>query len=227
MAQKTDLLGALREALGERPLILSPDVAPARAAVAVVARESAGEPELLFIHRAEHPRDPWSGHMAFPGGRVDPRDADERAAVEREVEEEIGLRLQETAELLGRLHEIQARAREGRLPLGIAPFVYWLEQPAALRVSSEVQDVLWIPLLELVRPENRQSLDYAMGGQVVALPSIAWRGKVIWGLTLRILADLLDRLSVGSVGGWARDRLGLAPQQPLLPSSEFIARLDR
>ena len=51
-----------------------------RAAVAVVGRSGPSGDELLFIHRAEHPLDPWSGHMAFPGGMVDPGDADPLAA---------------------------------------------------------------------------------------------------------------------------------------------------
>ncbi len=41
------------------------------AAVAAVVRQAGDGVEVLFIHRAEDPKDPWSGHMAFPGGRVE------------------------------------------------------------------------------------------------------------------------------------------------------------
>lgn len=55
--------------------------APRRAAVAMVLRGDPARPEVLFIESAEHPLDPWSGHMVFPGGRVDPEDNGPREAV--------------------------------------------------------------------------------------------------------------------------------------------------
>src|SRR5688572_28899501 len=74
------------------PRILTPTAK--HAAVAAVLHEPGeGHPELLFIERAEHPLDPWSGHMAFPGGRVDPGDPGPRHAAERETLEEVGLDL--------------------------------------------------------------------------------------------------------------------------------------
>ena len=67
--------------------------APARAAVAMVLRPAAGgASEVLLIERAEKPGDPWSGHMAFPGGRLDPSDPDPRFTAERETFEEVGPR---------------------------------------------------------------------------------------------------------------------------------------
>ncbi|HYN43940.1 MAG TPA: NUDIX domain-containing protein, partial [Thermoanaerobaculia bacterium] len=56
-----------------------------KAAVAVILRDGDGGVELLFIRRAEHPRDPWSGQMGLPGGRVDPGDASPLAAALRET----------------------------------------------------------------------------------------------------------------------------------------------
>lgn len=224
MPLDVDILPALAEALAPPPRLVSRTAAPFRAAVAVLLRDPAAQPELLFIQRAEHPRDPWSGHMAFPGGRMDPADPDERAVAERETAEEIGLSLPRHGRLLGRLDEVQARAREGRLPLGIAPFVYCLDQAPPLSLSDEVQSVLWIPLVELFAPRNRQTIDYAMGGQTYTLPSIQFQGKVIWGLTLRILGDLLYRLAAGPIEPWLRRRLQTPAGEPLLPDLDALLR---
>lgn len=52
-----------------------------------------GDPEILFIKRAGRVGDRWSGHVAFPGGRRDPPDVDDRATAIRETREEVGLDL--------------------------------------------------------------------------------------------------------------------------------------
>ena len=59
------------------PLLL--DEAYLQAAVAVVLRVAGPDLDLLLIKRAQSERDPWSGHMALPGGRRDPGDDDLRA----------------------------------------------------------------------------------------------------------------------------------------------------
>ena len=74
----------------------------AGAAVAVLIRPDGA---VLFIQRAEYEGDPWSGHMALPGGRIDPGDDGAEAAARREVHEEVGVDLA-TATLLGELDQV-------------------------------------------------------------------------------------------------------------------------
>ena len=62
-----------------------------RAAVALVLRGPAEAPGILFIKRASRDGDPWSGQMAFPGGRYDPADESEKETAIRETEEEVFL----------------------------------------------------------------------------------------------------------------------------------------
>ncbi|HXB54963.1 MAG TPA: CoA pyrophosphatase, partial [Vicinamibacteria bacterium] len=62
----------VRRALALRPPTQVAEPAASRAAVALILREAARGLELLFIRRAEHDGDPWSGQVGFPGGRAEP-----------------------------------------------------------------------------------------------------------------------------------------------------------
>ena len=65
------------------------------AAVAMLLRDNGQETEVLLIRRAEHDKDPWSGDLGFPGGRIEDQDPSPRAAAERETWEEVGFCLNE------------------------------------------------------------------------------------------------------------------------------------
>lgn len=161
-----------------------------RAAVAAIFRAGDQGTELLFIERATRVGDPWSGHMAFPGGRVDPGDADSHATASRETWEEVGLDLS-VAEPLGQLDDLHGRARA----IVVSAHGYWLEGPRPTLVANhEVADSLWLPLSTLTDPESFIDYDHpAQTGQ--SFPGIQIHGdRVIWGLTLRFLADLFHRL---------------------------------
>ncbi|TMI38220.1 NUDIX domain-containing protein [Candidatus Bathyarchaeota archaeon] len=55
------------------------------------------------MHRAERIDDPWSGQIGLPGGRITRSDPSARAALRREVSEEIGLDLDKDGDELGTL----------------------------------------------------------------------------------------------------------------------------
>ncbi len=112
-----------------------------RAAVAAILRQGRGGVEILFIHRAEDPRDPWSGHMAFPGGRVDPGDDSRLAAAIRETREEVGLDLEDLGERIGRLSDVQAIGRGRPLSMVITPFVFAVSSVSELVTNHEVDEV--------------------------------------------------------------------------------------
>ena len=183
----------------ERALALRPpqrvevDVA-SKAAVALALRENARGLELLFIHRAEHPQDPWSGQMAFPGGRFERGDADLEATAVRETREEIGIDLRRSAERIGSLDETRAMSRMRPLDLTITPFVYRMTQPGEPSLSSEVRGVHWIGLDDLLGSRYRELMDYRHDGQRLQFPCFLVEGRTIWGLTYRMFSNLQQLL---------------------------------
>lgn len=171
-----------------------------RAAVAVVMRPVGESAEMLVIRRAVRAGDPWSGHMAFPGGFASPDDVDLVATAVRETREEVGLDLDRDAVLVGPLDELQAIARRRAVDLIIRPHVFELRrQPQALRLDRrEVDAALWVPLPFLATAEARAVHKARYGDSEVEFPSFAFAGNSIWGLTHRILDRLLEVLATGA-----------------------------
>lgn len=165
------------------------------AAVAMVLRvtDSAG-PDVLLIKRSEHPTDPWSGHMAMPGGRKEDTDVSLQHAAERETLEEVGLNLEINGKLLGRLDDVSAVARGRRLGLTIAPFVYALSEAPELTLNHEVQEAHWVPLSDLIGSEYRSTKRYEFAGSTIHLPCWNWNGRIVWGLTYNMI-EMLFRVT--------------------------------
>ena len=164
-----------------------------QAAVALVFAGSDADLRLCFIRRATHPRDPWSGQMALPGGRAAPADASLCAAAVRETREEVGLTLA-GARYLGALPPIPM-VRAGRPVSGsVAPFAFYLEgEPPGLTVDpAEVAAGYWIAVHHLRDPRRRAVLQVTTGGVMRRLPAVRFRRNLIWGMTHRIVSGLLD-----------------------------------
>lgn len=170
------------------------------AAVAAILREppGGGAAELFFIERALHPTDPWSGHIAFPGGRRDPDDASLLATAIRETREEVGLDLG-GAELVARLPDVPAFMRSRRGGLVVTPYVFALRGAAdVLPNEAEVASTLWVPLSSLAQGEGRGTYSFTWENKPYEVPCYRLEPgqKVLWGMTYRMLETMLEALGV-------------------------------
>ena len=163
--------------------------------MAAVLRPGEEGPELLFIHRAEHPDDPWSGHMAFPGGRVDQGDASPLAAALRETREEVGLDLEAVGEEIGRLSDVAAIGRGRPMGMVIIPFVFAVDTSPRLVPNHEVAAMVWVPVGFIADHSNRETMPYRRAGLSLELPCYHYRDHLIWGLTLGMVDELLSLVS--------------------------------
>ena len=164
------------------------------AAIAVVLRLGADDtPELLMIKRAEIEGDPWSGHIACPGGRQEPGDRDLMHTAMRETLEETGVHIERNGRVLGTLDDVSPRTPV-LPPIIIRPFVAAVSRSVEILQSSEVAEAFWVPLAALrattawgtstvrVRGVDRQELTFTHGNYTV------------WGLTHRVLVQLMQRM---------------------------------
>jgi len=171
---------------------VAPHDGPSASVAAVFRRGDLGV-EALFIERATKEGDPWSGQIAFPGGRHEPGDADSAATAARETLEEIGFDLASTV-LLGRLPDQEGGPRGTRQKLRVTPHLCWLDGPRpALDFNHEVADALWVPVAHIADSDRHVQYPYPpLGSQL-------WPGvqldatRVLWGLTLRMTEDLFTR----------------------------------
>ncbi len=161
-----------------------------RAAVAMIMRELPDDLEILFIERATDLHDPWSGHLAFPGGKVE-QGEQARQAAERETREEIGLVL-ESERYLGRMSDIVG----ANLPVQVSCFAYAAVtatvQPV---VSAEVRDVFWVRLSDIRDPQRHRLATVGFSGRSLEVPAIILPQAdkpVLWGLTYRLVMQFLE-----------------------------------
>lgn len=169
-------------------------LAAKHAAVAMILAGDDGNLRLCFIRRAERDGDPWSGHMAFPGGRAQADDASPRATAERETQEELGLGLGDY-HLIAPLSEMPVRIGGRDIGMTLSPFVYHLDvPPERLHPNHEVAAAYWVPLEHLWDPANSTHLDMHRAGRRLLYPAIRFGDTVIWGLTYRVLTLFSDVL---------------------------------
>ena len=162
-----------------------------RSAVALILREDESGLRILMIKRAERDGDPWSGHMAFPGGRMDSVDRHGYDVAVRETEEEIGLTLTSDDACMGRLSEIMTHAQWLRRPMVVSPYVFRLDRDVSFKPNYEVAEVVWIPMDYLLDLNNRERMVWNRGSVEIPLSCYMYNGYRIWGLSLMMIDELL------------------------------------
>jgi 8-oxo-dGTP pyrophosphatase MutT (NUDIX family) len=187
-------LSDIRAGLAAHEPFVEPMEARMRAAVALVLLDeaSAREPRLLFIRRSEKEGDRWSGHIAFPGGRVDAGDAGPREAAERETLEEVGLDLG-GADYLGRLDDLTGE----KDAIVVSAFVYGIQREPPLVSNHEVDEAFWLGISQLEEPERRIQRQFDYKGLELSLPALRVLDEghpLLWGITYGFLAGFMERI---------------------------------
>ena len=163
-----------------------------RAAVALVLRlgSQVEEPEIFFIQRAHYETDPWSGQVAFPGGREEPGEASLVETAVRETREETAMDIARDGEVMGQLDDL--RPRTIQLPaVVVRPFVALIGNYAEPVLSHEVADSFWVPLASLQNDTGWRDTVVTAGGLQFTRRAFHHGGFVVWGMTERILSHFL------------------------------------
>lgn len=167
----------------------------ARAGVSIILRQNkVSGLDILLIKRAERSGDPWSGDMAFPGGKMSSGDPSVYHTALREMREEIGLEA-DNLKPLGRLSDQMTKTHSGFRPMIISSFIFELNQDADFTLNHEVAEIVWVPFKLFSTPTHRKNMIWKVRGMKINLPCYWFENKRIWGLTLRILDELVSQQS--------------------------------
>lgn len=165
---------------------------PVREAAVALALKASGDNDasVLLVRRATHESDPWSAHVALPGGRIEEGDDSLLTTAIRETMEETGLDLRH-ARVLGTLSEIRTRSPH-LPPIIVRPYVFVAPDHGELILSDEIAETFWAPLGMLFSRDHMLRTQVDARGMQISVDAIDFEGRIIWGITERILRSLED-----------------------------------
>jgi 8-oxo-dGTP pyrophosphatase MutT (NUDIX family) len=187
----TTRLVRLRERLAGHQPSSDDDASLLWAAVTVIITP---EPDsILLIRRAERTGDPWGGHMALPGGRREPDDADLLGTAIRETQEEVGVQLSRE-NLAGTLGDVVPRTPV-LPPVAVRPFVFLAPTRPELTLNAEVAAASWVTLDHLLHLGTYHPVRLEVAGTTRLVQAYQLENAIVWGMTERIITSLLSELS--------------------------------
>lgn len=157
------------------------------AAVSIIIRDRQF-PSVLLIKRAERSGDPWSGQIAFPGGKMQAGDKSAKDTAIRETMEEVGIDLGKVAEFLG--YATTTTTHTGTMD--VVPSVFILRDGVEITPNEEVASYRWVDLEDLMASEASSVHRLEFDGRIVEMPAYVVGDYEIWGLTHGILSDFLS-----------------------------------
>ena len=155
------------------------------AAVAIIIRDK-DSPSVLMIRRAERKGDPWSGQVAFPGGKMQEGDSSARSTAVRETYEEVGMDLEKTADFLGYAEATVTHTGT----MEVVPAAFLLRDEVTVKPNEEVASYRWIKLDQMLAPRSQSVYRLSRDGIELSMPAYLVEDYVVWGLTYRIVSTL-------------------------------------
>ena len=157
-------------------------VSSANAAVAILLRSNKKDIEVLLVKRAIKLTDPWSGQVALPGGKKNSNDEHLKNTVIRETSEETGIDLRKFCRFLGIMESFKSVQKP---EMKIVPFVFFQEKNQKIKLNDELVEYFWCLLKDIQK--NKGVIKF----QSKEYPAFIIDNHKIWGLTFRILKNLL------------------------------------
>ena len=162
------------------------------ASVMIILKENReSDYSILFIKRPQNAEDVFSGHMAFPGGKMKEGDGNKLQTAIRETLEETGIDIFKKGKILGELDDFNPINPKASHYI-VTPFLSLLIKDTEIKPNEEVDEAIWIPISHL---KDEKALEIRIVEKLsmgVKDYVFHYKDYVIWGMTGRILCKFLS-----------------------------------